>query len=460
MAFKHTIIKKYPLLATFRQLLVWFFLWYLRVFAKIALFSFRGTSIGIAGAVGKSTARNALAAILAPHKPTLVVYGNSETGIPLGLLGLDIKSYRARDFVRVMLCAPFRIRNLVPYTFLIVEMGIDGPNPPKNMEYLVRIIQPDIGILLNESPAHVANYESHQKLNSLDQILSFMTNDDGKMLAHAHAAIVNGEDPYIAEFIKTLPRQSVRTVGMGKHHDISVSYHEVTDDKTTFEFSIHSFQEKEDLMLNFQGMVLPKEAGIALGAAILTALALGLKLSDIRNNLPANFSLPPGRGTILPGINDSVIFDSSYNISSASALSFLNLMKTLTQKTRRPIFFVMGDMKELGSFSAYEHGKVAKAIPESVHHVILVGPLTKELMLPKMQGKKLKTIIHFNTSREAGEYLRDHLPQQSIILFKGSQLLEESIKYILKDKNDEKKLCRQDEFWKTAKKTTGTWVDI
>lgn len=42
-----------------------------------------------------------------------------------------------------------------------------------------------------------------------------------------------------------------------------------------------------------------------------------------------------------------------------------------------------------------------------------------------------------------------------MILFKGSQntiFLEESLKPLLKDLNDVKKLCRQDEFWMEKKK--------
>jgi hypothetical protein len=99
-------------------------------------------------------------------------------------------------------------------------------------------------------------------------------------------------------------------------------------------------------------------------------------------------------------------------------------------------------------------------IPESVDHVILVGPLSKELILPKIQDKKLKTLVHFDTSREAGEFLLKSIPEKAIVLFKGSQLLEEAIKFILKDKKNVKKLCRQDEFWKTAKKKNGTWVEV
>jgi len=466
MALNPKILTRYPFFLKLRGRLRWFFLFYLRFFARIALLSFHGTSIGIAGAVGKSTTRNALEAILSPHKPTHIVSGNSETGVPLGLLHLPIGSYQIWDILRVLILAPWQIFRLKPYAYLVVEMGIDGPVPPKNMSYLLTIIKPQIGILINESPAHVANYESFfsKKGQSLESIVTFMTEDDGKLLKNPQltTAITNGDDPYIAAFTENLPKHLVRTVGSDPRHDCTLLHHSVDLSGTTFEFSIHSFQEHESTTLFFPGVALPRETAIALGAAIVTSLSLGIPLSTTTTNMQANFHLPPGRASLISGLNESVIVDSSYNASSASVLSFLKLLQLLSTQTKRPSVFVMGDMKELGSFSQYEHSLVAKAIPDNVDHLVLVGKLTKDLVLPiviKYQ-KKFKTLVHFNTSHEAGIYVKDHLPKKAIILFKGSQLLEEAVKLILKNPDDSTLLCRQDQFWKNAKRKNGTWVEI
>jgi UDP-N-acetylmuramyl pentapeptide synthase len=345
-------------------------------------------------------------------------------------------------------------------------MGIDGPAPPKNMGYLLTIIKPQIGILINESPAHVANYESlfSEKGHSLESIVTFMTEDDGKLLKTPQlaTAITNGDDPYISIFTKTLPKHLVRTVGTDPKDDCTLSHHSVNLEGTTIEFSIHSFQEHESTTLFFPAVALPREAAVALGASIVAALSLGIPLSTITTNLQTNFHLPPSRASMIAGLNESQILDSSYNASSASVLSFLELLKSLSTQTKRPSVFVMGDMKELGSFSQYEHSLVAKAIPDSVDHLVLVGKLTRDLMLPIVikHQKKFKTLVHFSTSREAGTYIKNHLPKRAIILFKGSQLLEEAIKFILKSPDDSMLLCRQDQFWKSAKKRNGTWVEI
>ena len=297
----------------------------------------------------------------------------------------------------------------------------------------------------------------------LDRIVTYMTQDDGRLLRSStiKTAIINGDDEHITALATTLPKTIIRTVGKERNCDVTLFHHEVTDTGTTFEFSIHSFQEKDDIVLKFPGMVLPVETSVAIGSAILAAVSMNIPLPTITNNLTKHFTLPPGRGSIFLGKNNSTIFDSSYNASSSSVLSFIRLMKTFKQSTRRPTMAVLGDMKELGSFSTYEHELVARELPGSLDHVVLVGPLTKDLILPYLTKyqSKFQTLVHFPSSREAGAYLIDNLPEKTIVFFKGSQLLEETIKNILADKHDVTKLCRQDEFWEKAKKKNNSWVN-
>ena len=80
----NTIVKKY---------LILFILSYLRFFTKKALKKNTPIIIGVAGSVGKSSFKNALYAILKDYDKTLALDGNSETGIPLSILGLDAKDY-------------------------------------------------------------------------------------------------------------------------------------------------------------------------------------------------------------------------------------------------------------------------------------------------------------------------------------------------------------------------------
>ena len=114
-------------------------------------------------------------------------------------------------------------------------------------------------------------------------------------------------------------------------------------------------------------------------------------------------------------------------------------------------------MLELGNESQIEHEAVARAIGTIPDTLYLVGPLTKRFILPIVKNAKwFPSVIELNQS------LSD-IPNRSLILFKGSQgnlWLEESIKLLLKNKEDVSRLARQNAFWQKVKKSAGQWVEV
>ena len=75
-------------------------LWYLRVWARIALRCTSATIIGIAGSAGKSSCKYALKAALHGYGNVLALDGNSETGIPLSILGIAPRGFSAMHWLR------------------------------------------------------------------------------------------------------------------------------------------------------------------------------------------------------------------------------------------------------------------------------------------------------------------------------------------------------------------------
>lgn len=471
MAIAKQLSNRYPILNYLRSFLVWAVLFYLRLLAKIAIHISPAVTIGIAGAVGKSTTRDALSSIVTPYAPTCVVEGNSETGIPLGILGLNPGKYSIRNWIYILLCAPTRIFRLRNKKYIIVEMGIDGPHPPKNMKYLLTIIQPQIGILLSESPAHIEQYEQilpsslTAREQQLEYIVNFMIQDDATMLQTRalKSAIIDATDIAVYDYVKSKIKNSrLYTVGSTPEHDFMIHHHEISLDSTTFGFSLHSHQQKEYITLSFPGYVMPIEAGSSIGAAILACVHLGIPISDIQHNLTQTFSPPNGRCSIFQGKKGTVIIDSSYNASPASMNSFLNATKILKQDTKKPTIMVFGDMKELGTFSQIEHTRIARQSIGIIDHLILVGPLTKQYVLPFLDKhmSKFRSVVSFDSVTDASDHLHQHLTKDAIILVKGSQLLEELIKPLLLHPEDVKKLCRQDAFWEKSKQTRGVWLEV
>lgn len=453
-----------------KSFLVPFTLWYLRTIAHLALAQTRATVIGVAGSVGKTSTREALFAILKDIAPTHMVAGNSETGVPLGLVGLFPTDYSPFDWLRMVIAAPFRIVFLKKKRYIIVEMGIDDPYPPKNMDYLLTIIRPDMGIITEESAAHTMQFEKIfgpdvvvSDKERLKLLVGAITREDAKMILQDKCAIgiINGDNPFLSDvFAKS---NKVLTFGSATPADIRLMNYTVDTKKTSFSYALHLESVKETVALNFRGYAFPKELGACFGAAILAAYKLNIPLDIIKDKLENNFVPPKGRESLFEGVNDTVIIDSSYNASRPSVLSFLELTNTLKRETKRHTMMILADMLELGNEAQIEHEEVARAAAPIVDTLYLVGPLTKRFVVPMIdkQTKKPKLVEWFPTIVELNNKLSD-IPKNSLILFKGSQgdlWLEESIKMLLKNKEDAARLCRQNAFWQKVKKAAGRWVE-
>jgi UDP-N-acetylmuramoyl-tripeptide--D-alanyl-D-alanine ligase len=430
-----------------RTLLVPFVLWYLRTIAHIALSQTRATIIGIAGSVGKTSTREALYAILKNVAPTHMVSGNSETGVPLGLVGLFPRDYSPADWVRMMIAAPLHIGFLKRMRYIIVEMGIDDPYPPKNMGYLLTIVKPDVGIITEESAAHTMQFEKildskkvFTDVERLNLLIEAITREDAKMLKKCSVKIINGDNPFLKKEVPDARTFQVTGYGV----DIKKTSFSITFDRKT-------------IALLFRDHVFPKDLAYSFGPAILAAHTLNIPIDVIKKNLERNFTPPKGRESLFDGINNSLIIDSSYNASKPSVLSFLEMTGTLKRQSKRHTIVVLADMLELGNESQIEHEAVARAIGNIPDTLFLVGPLTKRFILPKFPNAKW-----FPSVLELNEAL-SHIPPRSLILFKGSQgnlWLEESIKLLLKNKEDIPHLCRQNAFWKKVKTAAGRWIEV
>ncbi len=433
-------------------------LYYLRFFARLSLSIYKPKVIGITGSVGKSSTRNAVYAMMKDYfRVRAIKEGNSETGIPLGILGINPGHYRLPDWLRIMATAPFKLNNIKNVDYLIVEMGIDSPFSPKNMDYLLTIVKPDVAVVLNVHPVHTMQFD--QLLDPglggekrLEFIIKRITKEKLKIITMARPKI-----GIINESLMLRPAQGSATelVEFGKNDktDIKFLSYEVDLKKTSFKYLLTKTNDAIEIIVN--GFVLPRGYQEVFAAAIAVGKSLSMENDRIRSGISKNFSLPAGRGSILKGINSSIVIDSSYNASKASVFTYLELAKGISEKEKRPLVLVLGDMRELGEETKTEHEQVAEKISAlGADRLYCLGPNTKKYIIPKLK-EKIKEVRGFNTALEAGDYLLKSLPYRSIVLVKGSQneiFLEEAVKKILKDKTDQKKLCRQNDFWIKRKK--------
>jgi len=385
-----------------------FILYYFRFFAKIQLSKMKFLQkikrkklniIGITGSAGKSSTLIACQSIFSKkYKVKTNDNCNSESGLSLSLIGLKINNYNLFNWLKTIILSPVKILiNWQSYDILILEMGIDSFSWPKNMDYLLSIVKPNISIFLNVSPVHL------DKFNSLDEIAI----EKSKLVNQSQIAIINDQDKLVKKYTQN---KNIININPTK--------------------------------IKFNNFYLPEIYQISFGAALSLARIFNINYSQAIKNIQDNFCLPPSRSSILKGIKNTVIIDSSYNSSPIACFELLKFLSSFKSKK----IAVLGDMRELGKSTPEEHQKIYNQALKSANLIISVGPETT-----KYFGNKSKK---FNNWWSASKFLKDQIEGGETILVKGSQnniFLEELVKSILKNQSDTSKLCRQSNFWLKTK---------
>lgn len=424
---------------------------YFKFLAKIQLKKNQSLIIGITGSAGKSSARNAVEAIFKDHFRTKTGYkANSESGIPLNILGLSNKNYSRLEWLYLILAAPIKLfTNKEKYDVYIVEMAIDSPDAPKNMAYLLTILQPRVGIFLNAGAAHSQPFDNLVKTidprQRKEEVTALIAAEKGKLitsLPENGTAILNADDANVMKHAEKT-QATVLTFGQTKNATIRVVGASQKLSGTSFSLK---YQNK-NYELKFPSQALPEHFGYTLAAALAAAISQNITVEKAIKSLQKNFKLPKGRSSLIPAINGAYILDSSYNASAEPMLDSLELINQIAPGKKLAL---LGDMRELGQETKLEHERVAKKAAAVCDKIALVGPAMRQYALPVIATTNTPA-QWFPDAAKAAIYLEKQLEKDSLLLVKGSQntlLLEIAVEKLMQEpeKADEL-LCRRGAYW-------------
>ncbi|MFH0749790.1 MAG: cyanophycin synthetase [Candidatus Gottesmanbacteria bacterium] len=440
------------------------FLSILRWAAKRKLARLHPKIIAVTGSVGKSTFLTLLEGIIyEKFKTRTTKKGNSETGLPLEILGIrdELTDYRIITWIRVVLHAIVigTFGDNDSYEVLIAEFGIDSPYPPKNMSYLLTLIpHPDIAVVLSVAPVHTEQFSvglSPSDRNDESVILERIAKEK-MLLAHAvtknGTAIIQADSPLL---MREVPHITGSVITVGNKSD--ATFHIKEMNATIKNGSSITFShDKNEYHIIFPCIVLFPEAASTIVSVIAAASVLNLPIKTSIDTIQSISRLPPGRFSILKGIKNTTIIDSSYNASPDSVKAALLFLKTANQKKGRRIA-VLGDMRELGPIAKQKHEEIARVASEVADHIVCVGEMMRKYFVPELLrvGFDEKHINTFETADGVGIFIASSVRSDDIILVKGSQntiFLETAVKELLKNKTDEHLLCRQSSYWESVRK--------
>lgn len=424
---------------------------YLRLAARLQLAKQHPKIIGIAGSSGKTSLVKLIGDMLSEKYRVLQTSGqNSEIGLPLHIVGLEIGDNSFFDWVRILLLIPFQLLfNWKTYDVFVAEMGIDSPVEPKNMSYLLKIIRPTIAVVTNVSLEHSVYFEPFvDEVNpdtKAQKILELTAEQETMPLTAAYStdvAVVNLDDALIAKAAERISAHRI-TISLSQEADLIAK--NIVSDLSSFHMTIIAEGKEYALVI---GQPLPKHFAYELLLALAVGNAMEFSIEQAIALLQKHFSLPAGRLSFFNGIYGTTIIDSTYNNATLPPiLDILDFVKEISGKRRKVA--IIGDMRELGEEAEDAHKAVAEKLLETVDFAILIGPLSEQYIAPILEKEHFfyEDFPDVTSSKKA---ILNLIQENDVILVKGSQntlFLERIVEMLLENKKDSEKLTRRGAFW-------------
>jgi UDP-N-acetylmuramoyl-tripeptide--D-alanyl-D-alanine ligase len=417
----------------------------LAMLSRTIIRKYRPQIIMITGSVGKTSTKDAVAAMLAAHTEVRASEKsyNSEFGVPFTIIGVKNPWTSLFAWANVFEEALLLIFTSAKYPkALVLEVGADRPG---DLARILKIATPDAVVVtrLPDVPVHVEAYATPAAVRQEEFAPAYA-------LPSGAPLIISSRDEHAIAMAKNT-QASVTLFGFSKEADVHIKEPRVSyQEGSPVGMEAVAVVEGVEYELHAKG-ALGRPQILAPAAALATARALSIPLPEALAGL-ASYVPPAGRGRLLHGKGGSVLIDESYNASPAAVEESL-LALSLLAPTRRRIA-VLGDMLELGRYSKEEHERLGGLAYEHADMLVTVGSRSRAMCASAKAAGMLDDQAHcFNTSYEAAEFLGMRVTQNDAVLVKGSQSIrmERIVEALLADPTDAVYLVRQDKEWKNKK---------
>jgi len=361
--------------------------------AKYYLGLFDLKKIAITGSTGKTTTKDMIYAVMSVKYKTAKTQGNfnNNIGLPLTILSIEEGTEAA-----------------------VFEMGMDKPG---EIDELVDIVRPDIGIITNVGLSHV------ERLGSRENIFK------------AKMEIVNyfnsGNVLIICDDGETLTKNRVsgdyKLITIGANGKSSFIVYNVKDNgENGLSFDLEHKQKRQRIELPVPG----RHNALNAALAVACGMELGITMEEAANGLSKIVLTEKRLSTInKDGIK---VIDDSYNASPDSMRAAIDVL--VSRKGLRKVA-ILGDMFELGSSSPEYHMEIGEyAAKAGVDLVVTIGDLSYNTMLGAKKILSPEQTIHFKNREEFIDKMRDIIRVGDVVLVKGSRAMkmDEITKEILK----------------------------
>jgi UDP-N-acetylmuramoyl-tripeptide--D-alanyl-D-alanine ligase len=342
--------------------------------------------VGITGSNGKTTTKNMLRTIFEKFGETVapIESFNNEVGAPYSMLRVTEET-----------------------KFLVVELGAGGKG---SIRYLAEMVEIDLAIELKVGLAHAGEFGSIENTQQIKAELVESLRPNAK-------ALLNADDALVAE-MQNETAAEVFWFGSSAQGGYQISAPSTSLDGTSFDFK---YPDGESL--NVQLQIIGEHHAMNAGAALASADLLAL---DRNKSVAALAEMPLAeqwRMQVLKRTDGLVLINDAYNASPESTRAALRTLAELAKQTGRRSVAVLGEMAELGEFSAHEHDQIGRlAVRLNIAQVVVVGQGAKLIhMGASFEGSWDGESQYFEQISEAKAFLREMLTGNDIVLVKSSK---------------------------------------
>jgi UDP-N-acetylmuramoyl-tripeptide--D-alanyl-D-alanine ligase len=334
--------------------------------------------VAITGSNGKTSVKEMVSAILRQVGPVLSTEGNlnNTLGVPLTLSRLDQED-----------------------KFAVIEMGTSLPG---EIAELVKIAEPDVSLINNIAPAHLAGFGSEEAV-AVEKGAIYAG------LSGSGTAVVNADMPYQAVWAPLIGDRKQLSFGLENEADIQADYIQLEPTSSHFLVKMEGVSHHFDLPLPGRHNV-----NNAL-AAIAVARALDIPVDAMVRGL-ATMQAVPHRLQLRTGVGESRLIDDTYN---ANPGSYLQALKTLSAFNGEH-WLVLGDFGELGKDSDRIHTEMGRQAREAgVSRLLTIGNSSRKAAESFGSGAR-----HFEDIETLQQCLQRELSTDVTCLIKGSRFMQ------------------------------------
>lgn len=286
----------------------------------------QATFVAITGSVGKTTTKEFVAAVASAAFKTHKTQGNlnNEIGMPLTLFGLE-----------------------PDHKVAVVEMGMSALG---EIEYLTKLVRPDIAIVTNIGTSHLATLGTRENICRAKMEIRLGLKENGKLL-------LNADEPLLFDQCNKLETRPCLMSIYNRNGD-----YRAVNIRQKLDGIVYDLIYNNKAVTNVEIPALGKHNVYNSLAAYAVGVMLGMTDDQIRRGLKSFIGADMRQKVY--DVGGITIIDDCYNASPESMRAAIDVLVSYAQKKNARPAALLGDMLELGEYSRLMHDQIGQYVAQ------------------------------------------------------------------------------------------------